>query len=211
MSWESWNIRDHILEYEDESHTYICDGLVVPSVTTVLGEMFNQKYANIPTKVLNEAARKGTLLHKAIENAEKAGSFGFAEDYILSPAEQEIAEEFRSYIFLKRSYGFTCEGSEMPLLLKFEDKIVAAGRMDMLVMDRDGRLGIADIKRTAQMDKNWLSYQLTLYSYGLAYSYNINAEFLRCIWLREDKRKYAEIPFCDDLAQEVLEGLYYGS
>lgn len=207
MSWESWHIREHILEYEDETHTYICDGMVVPSVTTILGQMFDKKYANIPSKVLNEAARKGTLLHNAIEKAEKTG---FAEGYELSFAEQEIAEEFRSYLFLKRSYGFTCEGNEMPLLISFKNKIIAAGRMDMLVLDRDGRLGIADIKRTAQMDKNWLSYQLTLYSFGLAYSYGINAEFLRCIWLRKDQRKYAEIPFCSELALDVLWRVYCG-
>ena len=208
MSWESWNLRGHVLEYEDETHTYICDGLVVPSVTTVLGEMFGQKYANIPSKVLNEAARKGTLLHNLIEKAEKSGC---AEDYQLTFEEREMAEEFRSYLFLKKKYGFTCEGNEMPLLLEDDGKIVAAGRMDMLVMDKDGRLGIADIKRTAQMDKNYLSYQLTLYSYGLAYTYNINAEFHRCIWLRNDMRKYAEIPFCDELALEVLEGLSRGN
>lgn len=200
MSWESWTIRGHVLEYDDESHCYICDGLIVPSVTQILKRRFGGKYDGVPGHILREAARKGTLLHNAIEALEISIRKG--EDAPEHSA--EIADEMRSYDFLKRHYGFTVEGNEMPLLIPYKGKIVAAGRMDMLLVDKDGRIGIADIKRTAKLDESYLSYQLTLYARGMEYCHNTTPEFYRCIWLRGTERKYKEIRGCDKLVDDLL-------
>lgn len=89
--WDSWNIRGHTLEYDDESHTYLCDGLIVPSVTEVIREYLGSKYDGVPADVLAEAARKGTLLHEVIESAEKSAC---AETYELSSDEAEMSDEF---------------------------------------------------------------------------------------------------------------------
>ena len=57
--WDSWNIRGHTLEYDDESHTYLCDGLIVPSVTEIIREYLGSKYDGVPADVLAEAAGHG--------------------------------------------------------------------------------------------------------------------------------------------------------
>lgn len=202
MSWEEHRLKGHIAEYDDGSHSYIVDGVEVPSVTTLLKKRFAGKYSGIPRRVLNEAARKGTLLHETIEAAEKAADIAA----FVPPAEAE--KEFRNYLFLKKQYGFTCAGNEILLLIPYGGKIVSAGRMDMLLFDREGRLGIADIKRTAVLDEAYLSYQLTLYGMGLKYCYDIEPVFGRCIHLREDARKFKEIPFCPGLAEDLLKEAY---
>ena len=45
-------IKGHTLEYIDESHTYVVDGIVVPSITTVLRKELGKKYDKVPVAVL---------------------------------------------------------------------------------------------------------------------------------------------------------------
>ena len=41
---ESWEIAGGLLEYIDESHTYIFDGEILPSITQILKIKFGKKY-----------------------------------------------------------------------------------------------------------------------------------------------------------------------
>lgn len=201
--WESWNIRGHTLEYDDESHTYLCDGLIVPSVTEIIRRHLGPKYDGVPADVLAEAARKGTLLHEVIESAEKSAS---AETYELSSDEAEMSDEFASYLRLKKEYGITCEGNEMPLLIYHKGRIVAAGRMDMLAFNGDGELGIIDFKRTYELDDEYLAFQLTLYGMGVKYSYNIDPNFYACMWLRGKRGKFVPYDPIEKRVEEMLDG-----
>ena len=201
--WESWNIRGHMLEYDDESHTYLCDGLIVASVTEIIREHLGSKYDGVPADVLAEAARKGTLLHEVIESAEKSAC---AETYELSSDEAEMSDEFASYLRLKKKYGITCEGNEMPLLIYYKGRIVAAGRMDMLACNGDGELGIIDFKRTYELDDEYLAFQLTLYGMGVKYSYNIDPKFYACMWLRGKRGKFVSYDPIEKRVEEMLDG-----
>ena len=201
--WESWNIRGHTLEYDDESHTYLCDGLIVPSVTEIIREYLGSKYDGVPADVLAEAARKGTLLHEVIESAENSAC---AETYELSSDEAEMSDEFASYLRLKKEYGITCEGNEMPLLICRKGRIVAAGRMDMLAFNGDGELGIIDFKRTYELDDEYLAFQLTLYGMGVKFSYNIDPNFYACMWLRGKRGKFVPYDPIEKRVEEMLDG-----
>lgn len=201
--WDSWNIRGHTLEYDDESHTYLCDGLIVPSVTEIIREYLGSKYDGVPADVLAEAARKGTLLHEVIESAENSAC---AETYELSSDEAEMSDEFASYLRLKKEYGITCEGNEMPLLIYRKGRIIAAGRMDMLAFNGDGELGIIDFKRTYKLDDEYLAFQLTLYGMGVKYSYNIDPKFYACMWLRGKRGKFVPYDPIKKRVEEMLDG-----
>ena len=202
MTWETHEVAGHVVEYDDSTHSYIVDGIEVPSVTQLLKRRFGGKYDGIPKAVLENAARLGTMIHEAIEEAEK----GDTDTY--EPPE-EVKDEYRSYRFLKKQYGFTCIGNEILVLIPHKGEIIAAGRMDMLVSSREGKTGVADIKRTSVLDENYLSYQLTLYALGLKHRTGTEAEFGRCIWLRKTERKYKAIPFCFDLVEELLEEVWH--
>lgn len=202
MNWETHEVAGHVVEYDDSTHSYIVDGIEVPSVTQLLKRRFGGKYDGIPKAVLENAARLGTMIHEAIEEAEK----GDTDTY--EPPE-EVKDEYRSYRFLKKQYGFTCIGNEILVLIPHKGEIIAAGRMDMLVSSREGKTGVADIKRTSVLDENYLSYQLTLYALGLKHRTGTEAEFGRCIWLRKTERKYKAIPFCFDLVEELLEEVWH--
>ena len=64
--------------------------------------------------------------------------------------------------------------------------------------------GLADIKRTATLDKQYLAYQLNLYRIAYRQCYGIEAKFLRGVHLRENVRKFVEIPINEKMAMELV-------
>ena len=188
---ESIEIKGHTLEYIDESHTYLVDGLIVPSITQILKFKFNKKYDGIPKGTLQRASELGTQMHEVIQNYEEQGT------------ESDI-KELRNYKFLKRQYKWECLANEVPVILWHDDEIVGAGRLDM-VMELDGQRGLADLKRTSTLDKEYLGYQLNLYRLAYQQSYGDEIEFLRGIHLREDVRKFVKIPINEELTKKLID------
>lgn len=176
---ETFKINGKTLEYDDDEHIYLVDGVIVPSVTQVLKAQFGSKYSNVDPEVLRKAAEKGTATHKAIENYCKLG-------------EESDLPELRNFKFLQKNYGFEVVDNEVPVIIEIDD-FVCAGRLD-LVLKLDGILGGADIKRTSVLDKEYLGYQLNLYRIGYLQCYGAEWQFLRGIHLRDDVRKFVNIP-----------------
>ena len=194
---ESWNIAGGVLEYIDDTHTYIFNGIILPSITQVLNVKFGKKYEGISKDVLKKAAMRGSAVHSAIEDYEKKG------------IENAECIELRNYKFLKKAYKFECKDNEVPVVLFQDGKAVACGRLD-LVIEENGEIGLGDIKRTATLDKNYLAYQLNLYRIAYQQCYGTEIKFLRGIHLRNDVRKYINIPINEKVAisllNEFLEG-----
>lgn len=195
-NYESWEIAGHTLEYFDDDHTYLVDGIVVCSITQCLKFKFGNKYASVDASTLQRASEKGTEAHRAIEEYCKTGK------------ESELPE-LRNFKFLQKQYGFTVIENETPVILSLENEPICAGRLDMVLMMND-QIGLGDIKRTSTLDKEYLAYQLNLYRIAYRQSYGIEAEFLRGLHLREDVRKFVQIPINEgmtwDLIHEYLKG-----
>ena len=194
--YESWEIAGHELEYIDETHTYLVDGVIVPSITQCLKIKFGNKYAGIDSSTLKRAADKGTEVHEAIEN------------YCVSGMESDLPE-VKNFKFLQKQYAFSVSGNEKPVILFAGDIPIMAGRLD-LVLIMSGKVGLADIKRTSTLDKEYLSYQLNLYRIAYRQSYGIEAEFLRGVHLRDDVRKFVTIPINEEMTWEFINSMFDG-
>lgn len=194
---QSLEIAGHTLEYFDDEHIYLVDGVAVPSITQILAKRFGNKYAMVNKDVLQKAAEKGTAVHEAIERFCKTG-------------EESPLEEVRNFKFLQKQYRFEVLANEIPVILFLKDEPIAAGRLDMVIKQK-GQEGIggADIKRTATLDKNYLAYQLNLYRIAYRQSWGVEWQFLRGIHLRDDTRKFVQIPIDEhgtwQLIHEYLE------
>ena len=66
------------------------------------------------------------------------------------------------------------------------------------MLEDNGKIGLGDIKRTSSLDKNYLAYQLNLYRLAYQQCYGQQIEFLKAVHLREDVRKYIDIPINED-------------
>lgn len=183
-------IKGHTLEYFDDEHLYLVDGVIVPSITQLLKVKFGGKYDRVSKTVLNRASEAGTAVHDAIEAYCKTGI-------------EANLPEVRNFKFLQKQYGFDVLENEVPIILFFNDKPVCAGRLDM-VIKMDDQIGGADIKRTSTLDKEYLAYQLNLYRIAYRQCYGIEWEFLRGIHLREDVRKFVQIPVNEDMAWKLV-------
>ncbi|AVJ48886.1 hypothetical protein [Lactobacillus phage PMBT4] len=189
-NYETWDIRGQCLEYFDDTHTYIYGGVILPSVTQIIKTKFGHKYDGVPSFVLQRASIKGTAVHSAIERYCKLGD------------ESELPE-LHNFKFLRDHYGFTVLDNEVPIVLFQDDNPVCAGRLD-LVLEQDGVTGLADIKRTYTLDKEYLAYQLNLYRLAYQQCYGTEIKFLKGVHLREEKRKYVDIPVNEEMAWNLV-------
>lgn len=196
MSDYTIEIKGHALEYYDQEHTYIVDGVIVPSITEILKLKFGDKYKYVDQRTLKRAADSGTAVHDAIQKYVESG-------------ERSDLPELRNFIFLKEQFGFEVVGCEIPLILFSDDeeKPLAAGRCD-LVIRQNGEIGGADIKRTANLDREYLAYQLNLYRSAFRQSYGLEWLFLRGIHLRDDVRRYVKIPINEEIPMELVKEWY---
>lgn len=185
-------IRGHTLEYFDDEHIYLVDGVQVPSITEMLKFKFGHKYDAVAKSVLDAAADKGTELHEKIEAYCKTGEY--------FPKDQEV----RGFVFLEKAYGFQVIDNEVPVILFKDGEPIAAGRLD-LVLEMNELIGGADIKRTSTLDKEYLAYQLNLYRIAFRQSYGIEWAFLCGIHIREERRKLIDIPVAESIAMEFIE------
>lgn len=190
-------INGYTLEYIDDGHIYLVDGVIVPSITQILKLKFGNKYNGVSKAVLNKAAEKGTRVHDAIETYCKTG-------------EEADLKEVHNFKFLQKQYGFDVLENETPIILFLNDEPVAAGRLDLVIKIGD-EIGGADIKRTATLDKNYLAYQLNLYRIAYRQCYGIEWEFLRGVHLREEVRKFLKIPINEDMAWQLVHDFLGGN
>ena len=187
---ETFSIKGGTLEYFDDTHTYLYEGLMLPSVSRILGTKYKNEYASVPPAVLNNAAQRGTAVHKAIENYNNSGY-------------DDGSEAVRNFKFLQKQYGFEVLDSELPLVIFKDDMPIACGRLDMTMLI-DGQTGIADIKTVSTLNKEKIAYQLNLYRIGLMQSYGVDAKFLKIIHLRDGIRKVIDSPINEGMTWKLV-------
>ena len=139
------------LTFEEERHIYKLNGVIIPSVTTLMKPLTEEVYGGIDEAVLRVAAEKGTAVHNAIENFIQFGI-------------EDIDEKFEGYFkaFLK----FWKE--VRPRVLKTESKVYHkiyryAGTTD-IVADVGGKLTIIDWKTSSRIEKALTGVQLEGYA-----------------------------------------------
>ena len=142
------------IEFVEETHTYLTNGIVTKSVTQLIHELFPNLYSKVPASILQASADFGSEVHLAIENHSK----GLAVPSLT--IQQEIC--FNQYLSLEESYSITPLENEK--LVHYKD--VYCGTLDMIATV-NGSLALIDIKTTAQLNKEYLEWQLGLYWYAL--------------------------------------------
>lgn len=159
------------IEFIEQTHQYIVDGILTPSVSDILRFIFPNKYSNIPAHILNAKAEFGQHIHSAIEVYETGEG-----DIELTPMEEIV---FDQYLDLKAQ--FDIEPIEQETLVHFEDRY--CGRLDMIA-NVSGVLSLIDIKTTSKLDMESLSWQLSMYKFAyLTKNPTSHFEKLYCIWL----------------------------
>ena len=177
-----------MIEYIDQEHVYLYNGEIIPSVTKILSFIFPDKYKGIPEYILKSKATYGSKIHEAIEKFESEGIIEKL-DYI-----QEAS--FNQYLRLKKENQIEVIDQEQ--IIHYKD--IYAGRYDMSCKV-NGKYSLIDIKTTAELDVEYLSWQLSLYDYPNKKRH----DKLMALWLpKRDLGKLVEIPRKSDKEIEEL-------
>ena len=168
-----------MIDFIEKPHIYLVDGVITPSVSEILHFMFPDKYSGIPDWILERKAKYGTKIHESIEMYEaniKTMSIQEAFDVTIQAKELTYIQEasLRQYLKLKNRYSIDVLKQEM--MIQFEKKY--AGRFDMIANVK-GYLSLCDIKTTAELDEEYLSWQLSYYELAMSKTF----EKLYAIWL----------------------------
>lgn len=155
-----------MIDFIEEQHIYLKDGIITPSVSEILHFIFPDKYKNVSAKVLNKKAEYGSKVHEAVEILEKTGEVIELNTY------QQLSIE--QYIKLKNKYNIEILEQEQMISYDYD----YCGRFDMIA-----RIGedtcLCDIKTTAELDIEYLSWQLSFYELAT----NKSFDKLYAIWL----------------------------
>ena len=122
-----------MIDFLEEPHIYLVDGVITPSVSEILHFIFPDKYKGVDRKILNKKAQYGTTIHESIEMYEaniKTMTIQEAFDVTIIAKELTYIQEasLRQYLKLKNRYNIDVLEQEM--MIQFEKKY--AGRFDMI-------------------------------------------------------------------------------
>lgn len=136
-----------MLEFNETNHTYTFNGKVLISTTQLMRKHnLSPNYDMVNPEVLQAKAKKGTLIHKEIENFIKENQLGFTDELY----------EFQKYV---KTHNLTSIKSETMVC-----NDIVAGTIDLMFIENDRPI-IADIKTTSVVHKEAVSWQLSIYRY----------------------------------------------
>ena len=84
MTYENENKRTKCgagVEFNPERHEYKKNGVIIPSVTTIIRQVFGYKYGAVSPEVLERARAKGTEVHLEAEEYHKYGTIGISDEF----------------------------------------------------------------------------------------------------------------------------------
>ena len=161
-------VIDGDLTFIEDTHQYLYKGVLVPSVSQILHFIFPDKYKGVSSETLKKKAKYGSIVHEYIEKFEN-GKYDELPELDLY---QKLS--FKQYCKLISKYDI--EVLQQEKMVHYKD--IYAGRFDMIA-NIQGKESLCDIKTTAELDIEYLSWQLSLYEYA----YGKKFKKLYAIWL----------------------------
>ena len=146
-----------ILEFHEDTHTYIYNGEEVPSVSEILRFARNEIYSPSTRNkaALDKAADRGSRIHRAAEEIDREG---------VADCDADILPYVEGYVKFLKEHDVRWEMIEVPLLHLGPNPY--AGRLDRYGTV-DGKKMLVDIKSTKVISKQakiLYDAQLTAYS-----------------------------------------------
>ena len=128
--------------FDDATHTYTLDGVVIPSVTEICAPITCGKYP--PVGVVQQAAARGTRVHELCAL--------YDMDALPDEIEAELVGYVKAWAAFCRDYKPVWKHIELPLHGEIDPGQPFAGTLDR-IGEIDGRTRVVDIKTTASLDR----------------------------------------------------------
>lgn len=176
--------------FDSIAHTYTTpDGILLQGITGMIErQLFPDKYSGVPEFVMKKAAERGSIIHSICEIVDNLGI-------------TDESEEATNYQKLKDQYRLRHETSEYLV----SDNKHFASCIDKVYRESDNKFSLGDIKTTYKLDKEYVSWQLSVYAYMFERQ-NPGCKVVRlfAIWLRG---RIAELVEVERIPDKTIIGL----
>lgn len=155
----------HDIVFDETDHSYLVDGVEVPSVTTILKPLTDRGYTKVNQSVLDYAANRGRAVHEALEIYDLGGEPNI---------DLEIEGYIRAYLEWESIYKPRWEGVEQ---IVYCDKLEYIGTLDRIGwMNGYSEFAIVDLKTSNPTKEALVSVCLQTWAYALAYKEQLNSD-----------------------------------
>lgn len=184
--------------FDKDNHTYYIDGKQLNGITGILRKrLFQDEYVGVSQEVLNNAAKRGSEIHYACECLDNG--LAVVTNYMA---------EVRAYKDLKEKNQLNHAATEYIVT----DGQHFASAIDKVYEVDDSTVDLADIKTTSKLNKDYVSWQLSIYAYFFEMiNPHVTVRNLYAIHIRDGKAKLTKVPsiprdkVLDLLADEVFD------
>lgn len=139
------------LIFNEDNHEYRVDGVVYPSVSEVIRFISQETYSNIDQRTLDNAADRGSRVHRTCEVLDKYRSAEYDDD---------LEPYIMAYHQFLKDHKPTWKGIETA---KHHPGLLYAGTIDRYG-EMDGESVIIDLKTVSTINKRLITPQLNAYS-----------------------------------------------
>ena len=179
------------IEFIPETHSYLCNGVLIPSCSELIRFQFPDAYKNVPDRILKKKASYGSKVHDYIERF--VNNEFTIEELNNKRVDPDIKIAVEQFEILRKTWAFHIK--DMERIVDWQGRY--AGMFDLRTVDDY----IIDIKTTTELHTDWLQYQLSLYAMALG----IKRDFHFCMWL--PKGKLGKVIQINTIPEEELKDL----
>lgn len=158
------------IEFISDIHTYLSDGVIIPSVSQLVNIAVPKDFSQIPEKILKQAQEYGSQLHEAIYKVLTNGEITRFDDIRLKYGLEE---------FLRLKDRYIQDNPSIEMIVDYQGRY--AGRYDCF---SNGVL--IDYKTNYKPDIDSLEYQMGFYKLANE-SHGIEVKKCVCLWLPKGK------------------------
>lgn len=179
--------------FREEDHTYWLGENELSGITSIINRyLFQRKYENVPPAILEKARIRGSEVHEQLEEG-----FLFDGQIFGTPR-----PEFLAYQQLAKDMKLDQTASEY--LVSCIDEGIAS-KIDCVLKVDEKTVDLADYKTTYKLDKEYLSWQLSMYRHLFEMQNpGIKVRNLYGIHLRDTKAKLVEVAHIPEFAIQQL-------
>lgn len=188
--------------FDDEQHRYFLGDKELMGITsTLIHRAFPKKYDGVDKEVLANAARMGHELHTKIEFYD---NFIFGTDSDIDPFETFNDDRIQGYARIKSTNGLTTIANEYTV----SDEQHYASQIDIVFVDSNGDICLADLKTTYTLDKSSTGLQLSIYKrFFEMQNPELPVKHIYAIWLPNKDHSIAEIHELPVVPDETIDRL----
>lgn len=176
---KEFTIKDSVVEFYDDTHTYLIDGIKTLSATQI-GQLINPfKIMNIPSHILQKAGERGTKIHEAIEQYLTDGTFMLSED-------DPHYGYFEAFLKFYDEHGKDLEIESLEhIAISKEYSVPLVGTIDFQGKYK-GEPIIIDWKTSSMPTLPEWRTQLSIYRELVRYTHGIEEVNAYVLWLKKD-------------------------